>query len=236
MKKKIICIITARKNSKGIKNKNLKKINNKELIFYPIKAAKKSKLIDEVVVTTDSKKIANISKNYGANVPFLRPRKFSTDSAKSFDAINHCLNFFFKKKKFYDYFVLLEPTSPFTSTKDIDKGINKLIKNHKIADSLVTVTKVEQSHPNFLSRIKKNNLITPYQTKNFNFKRRQDLSRLYYFDGSLYISDVKTYLKKETFNHKKTLAMELPKYKSMEIDDLTDLKLASLILSKNGFK
>lgn len=235
MKKKIICIITARKNSKGIKNKNLKKINNKELIFYPIKAAKKSKLIDQVVVTTDSKRIANISKKYGAYVPFLRPKKFSTDNAKSFDAINHCLNFFFKKKIYYDYFVLLEPTSPFTTTKDINRGIKKLLKNEKIAEALVTVTKVEQAHPNFLSRIKKNHLIRPYQTKNFNFKRRQDLSKLYFFDGSLYVSNVNSYLKKKTFNHDKTLAFELPKYKSIEIDDLTDLKLAKLILSKNGF-
>ncbi len=235
MKKKIICIITARKNSKGIKNKNLKKINKKELIFYPIKAAKKSKLIDRVVVTTDCNKIANLSKKYGAHVPFLRPRKFSRDDSKSFDAINHCLNFFFKKKIFYDYFVLLEPTSPFTTTKDIDNGIKKLLKNANIAEALVTVTKVEQAHPNFLSIIKKNHLIRPYQSKKFNFKRRQDLSKLYYFDGSLYVSEVKSYLKNKTFNHNKTLAFELPKYKSMEIDDLTDLKLAKLILSKNVF-
>ncbi len=235
MKKKIICIITARKNSKGIKNKNLKKINNKELIYYPIKAAKKSKLIDQVVVSTDSKRIANVSKKYGANVPFLRPRKFSGDNSKSFDAINHCLNFFFKKNLFYDYFVLLEPTSPFTTSKDIDNGIKKLLKNNKIAEALVTVTKVEQAHPNFLSKIKKNHIISPYQSKKFNFKRRQELSSLYYFDGSLYVSEVKSYLKKKTFNHNKTLAFELPKYKSIEIDDLTDLKLARLILSKNGF-
>ena len=80
-KKKFLCIITARANSKGIKKKIYKKINNKELIYYPIKAALKSKFINDVVVSTDSPKIAKISKVYGANVPFLRPKKFALDSS-----------------------------------------------------------------------------------------------------------------------------------------------------------
>ena len=97
VKKNFLCIITARANSKGIKNKNLQKINNKELIYYPIKAALKSKFINDVVVSTDSPKIAKISKVYGANVPFLRPKKFALDSSPSSEAIIHCINFLRKK-------------------------------------------------------------------------------------------------------------------------------------------
>ena len=83
VKKNFLCIITARANSKGIKNKNLQKINNKELIYYPIKAALGSKLIDDVVVSTDSPKIAKISKAYGAKVPFIRPKKYAQDLSPS---------------------------------------------------------------------------------------------------------------------------------------------------------
>ena len=94
VKKNFLCIITARANSKGIKNKNLQKINNKELIYYPIKkAALKSKFINDVVVSTDSPKIAKISKVYGANVPFLRPKKFALIHHQVPEAIIHCINF-----------------------------------------------------------------------------------------------------------------------------------------------
>ena len=100
VKKNFLCIITARGNSKGIKNKNLQKIDNKELIYFPIKAALKSSLISDVVVSTDSHKIAKISKNYGAYVPFIRPKKFASDKSPSSEAIIHCINFFKKKKYF----------------------------------------------------------------------------------------------------------------------------------------
>lgn len=236
MKKKIICIITARKNSKGIKNKNIKKINGKELIYYPINAARKSNLIDKVVVSTDSERISKISKKFGAEIPFLRPNKYAKDNSPSFDAIKHCLDFFKKNKEIYEYFVLLEPTSPLTTYKDIDFAINMLLKKKKIADALITVSKVEQTHPVFLAKKNHNNLISPYLKKKFSFIRRQDLTPLFFFDGSIYISKVKTYIKKKTFHHNKTLAFELPKYKSIEIDDNIDLKIARLFLSKRGFK
>ena len=77
---------------------------------------------------------------------------------------------------------------------------------------------------------RKKNLIKPYLNKKFIFKRRQDISELFFFDGSLYISKVKTYLKKKTFNHNKTMAIELEKYKFLEIDDKIDLMLAKILM------
>jgi CMP-N,N'-diacetyllegionaminic acid synthase len=229
-KKSFLCIITARQNSKGIKNKNLKKIDNRELIYYPIKAALGSKYINNVVVSTDSIKISKISKKYGANVPFLRPKKFAQDNSPSNEAVEHCINFYQKKSIFYDYFVLLEPTSPLTTSKDIDRAIKLLLENNKSAESLVTVTKAEQSHPIFLVKKGKKDLIRPFFNRQFIFKRRQDISELFFFDGSLYISKVETYLKKKTFNHNKTMALELEKYKFLEIDDKIDLMLAKILI------
>ena len=219
---RILAIILARKGSKGLKNKNIKILNDKPLIYWPISAAKNSKYIDDVIVSTDCEKIAKFSKKFGANVPFLRPKKFALDKSTSFDAIKHCFDFLKKKNVFYKYFLLLEPTSPLTSKTDIDKAFSKFFKNKK-AKSMVSVSKAETSNPVFLSKINKSGFISPLYYKKFRFVRRQDLKKVFYFDGSLYLSDTKYYLKKKTFNHNKTLSIQLEKWKSIEIDCINDL-------------
>ena len=99
---KVICIIPARGGSKGIKNKNLMKVNKKPLIFYPINSAKKSKVCDYIYVSTDSKKIANVAKSYGASVPFLRKKKYSQDFTTTEATLKNALleveNFDFEEK------------------------------------------------------------------------------------------------------------------------------------------
>ena len=89
-----LAIITARGGSKGIKNKNLKNLNGKPLVYYPINAALKSKFISKVVVSTDSKKIAQVAVKFGAEVPFIRPKSLASDKTPSFDVIKHCLGYF----------------------------------------------------------------------------------------------------------------------------------------------
>ena len=197
-------------------------LRKKELIFWPINAANKSKYVDDVIVSTDCPKISKISKNYGAQVPFLRPKKLAQDKSTSFDGIKHCLNFLKKKKIFYKYFILLEPTSPLTNSKDIDKAFKMFFKNKK-AKSLVSVSKAETSHPVFLSKKNKSGFISPIFYKNFKFVRRQDLKEIFYFDGSLYLSETNYYLKKKTFNHDRTLPIQLEKWKSVEVDCINDL-------------
>ena len=115
MKKlKVICIICARGGSKGLKNKNLRKISNKPLIFYPINTAKKSKVIDDIVVSTDSITIANIAKKFGAKIPFIRPKKISGDLATTEETLKHAIletEKFYKVK--YDIGVFLTATDIF---------------------------------------------------------------------------------------------------------------------------
>lgn len=231
---KIAAIILARKGSKGLKNKNIRILRKKELIFWPINAAKNSKYVDDVIVSTDCPKIMKISKSFGANAPFLRPKKFARDKSTSFDAIKHCFDFFKEKKIFYKYFVLLEPTSPLTSNIDIDKAFKKFFEN-KRAKSLVSVSKAETSHPIFLSKKNKSGFISPVFYKKFKFVRRQDLKETFYFDGSLYLSDTQYYLKKKTFNHNKTLSIQLEKWKSIEVDCINDF-LCVEALKKNEKK
>lgn len=224
MKKEFLAIILARKNSKGIKNKNLLKLGKKELFAWPISAAKKSKFIERIIVSTDSIKISKLAKKYGADVPFLRPKKYAKDNSTSYSAIKHCLNFLKKKKLIYKNFILLEPTSPLTSTQDINTAIKKFLIN-KNAKALIGVSRTTTSHPLFLCKISKKGFLTPAIGKKFITTRRQKLNDVYFFDGSIYISDINYYLKKQTFNHNKTIPMIFPKYKSFELDDMIDFKI-----------
>ena len=98
MKKKVLCVIPARKGSKGLRNKNIKKLNKIPLIAWSILTAKKCKLIDEIIVSTDCPKISKIAMKYGANVPFIKPKKFATDKASSFSVLKHAIDFLKKKK------------------------------------------------------------------------------------------------------------------------------------------
>jgi N-acylneuraminate cytidylyltransferase/CMP-N,N'-diacetyllegionaminic acid synthase len=128
-KKKILCVIPARSGSKGIKNKNTKKLGGQPLIAWPIKAALKSRYLDMVLVSTDSLKISKLAKKYGAEVPFLRPKELATDTAATVNVIKHAIKFLNKKLYIFDYVLCLEPTSPLTSGNDIDNAIDQAFNN-----------------------------------------------------------------------------------------------------------
>ena len=156
----MLCIIPARADSKGLKNKNILKFNKKPLIYYTIKAALKSKKIKRVVVITDSKKIANISKKIGAEVPFLRPKKLASSSSMVIDTYSYVIERLNKgNKKKIDEFISLLPTAPLRDFKDIDNAIN-LFKRKK-ADSVISMT--EANYPIHWNKLlKRDNKIFPY--------------------------------------------------------------------------
>lgn len=217
---KVLKLILARGGSKGLPNKNIKKLIGKPLIQYSIEAAQKSNYGSEVFVSTDCPEIAKISKSCGANVPFLRPEKFSNDFSKSSDAIIHAIEYLEGKCKFYDYILLLEPTSPLRDFNDINNSIEFFISN-KNAKSCVSVVKSELSHPSFLFEMN-NELLKSYNDSN-NVVRRQDLNDLYYPEGSIYLCSVSEYKKTKTFyNDNFTVGFEIPYWKSFEIDTIED--------------
>ena len=199
------------------------------MIAWPIKAALKSKYIDMVLVSTDSLKIAKIAKRYGAEVPFLRPEKLARDNSSTIDVIKHTVKFLKKEEKYFDYILCLESTSPLTSAKDIDNSINILFKNSSKANSIVSVSNCSSQHPEYLFYKKKNNLLKRYLNKK-EYLRRQDLSNLYFIDGSLYLSKVKSLFLNNSFISKKTISFIMPKQKSFEIDDYTDLLIYKILI------
>ena len=230
-KKKILVIIPARKGSKGLKNKHLLPLGNKKLIEWVINSSKKVNLIDKILLTTDSAEIRKIALQNNISSPFLRPKKLSTDSAKSSDVIIHVLNYLKKEKEIYDFFILLEPTSPFTSAKDIEKSIKLFVKNYKKFDSLVSVSKFDKIHLSNIFNLK-NNKIIPIFKKFENDVRRQEISKLVYLDGSIYVAKVDNYMRNKQFLNNKTKTIFFDYWKSIEIDTNFDLILAEKIFSK----
>ena len=157
--KNILAITLARGGSKGIKNKNIVKINSKPLIAHTIIEARKSKLINEYIVSTDSLEIAKVSQYYGASVPFIRPKISLLQSHFSF-SIKTCLKFYGEKNSIkYDYIVELMCTNPLKTVFDIDSSIKKILKYR--CNAVIAVHKLEDHHP---SRIKK---IVNGELKNF---------------------------------------------------------------------
>ncbi|MDC0031792.1 acylneuraminate cytidylyltransferase family protein [Candidatus Pelagibacter sp.] len=149
-KKKIIAIIPARSGSKRLPNKNIKTFNGYPLLYWSIAAAKKVKIIDEIYVSTDSLKIQKIATKYGALVPFLRPKKYSTDNSTSEKLILHLLK---NLKYSIDYLILLQPTSPLRNYKDIETSLKISIK--KRIKSLVSVTSLSELKLNLINNSSK---------------------------------------------------------------------------------
>ncbi len=126
----IITVIPARSGSKGVPDKNIKELDGKPLIAYSISAAIKSKLINRVIVSTDSEKYASISKDYGAEVPFIRPNEYSGDDSTDYDFVKHLLDWFANNEgDTPDYIIHLRPTTPLRDPSILDNAIEKFINN-----------------------------------------------------------------------------------------------------------
>lgn len=220
----VLAIIPARGGSKGLPRKNLLNLAGCPLLGWPVKAARGSKYVDRVIVSTDDEEIAKISKERGAEVPFLRPRELALDTSTTISVLEHAIECIKKEGCIYEYCLLLESTSPLTESADVDSALEKLDSNRDIADSIVGVSRVEAAHPTFDVFLNKKGLIEPYLTDGFSkIGRRQDLEDLYFFEGSLYISKTHILLEKRNFYHEKTLPYIVPRWKSIEVDEIVDL-------------
>lgn len=231
--KTFLAIIPARAGSKGLPGKNIKELCSKPLIAWSIETGLNSKYIDKVIVSTDSQEIAEISKEYGAEIPFLRDKNLANDTASSFSVIKNVIEFYRNSNIYYDYIVLLEPTSPLRETSDIDLAIENLIAS--TADSIVGISKTEDQNPAFLVHKDSKDFISGYENNKMKVLRRQDIKDVFFFEGTIYVSKINTLLEKETFYHESTVGYEVPKYKSLEIDDIYDFVMVEAIMKHKGY-
>ena len=146
MKKKIIALIPARAGSKRIKNKNLQDINGKPLIYYSINYALNSKIFDKVIVSTNSRKIRSEALKYGAQVPFIRPNKISSDKTSDFEVFKHTLDWLKNNENYYpEYIVYLRPTTPFRTKSLLKSCLSLIIK--KGCSSVRSARNIGHAHP-----------------------------------------------------------------------------------------
>ena len=213
-----IAIIPARGGSKRLRNKNLINFFGKPLIYYSIIAAKRSKLFKKIIVSTDSKKIKKISEQYGAEVPFLRPKILSRDSSKAQEVVIHCIEFL-KKKINFNYVCCIYPTAPLIQINDLKKGLSKIKKKWKYVFS---ACKFEKSVLRSFS-LKKDKSIKFIKPELIN-TNTQDLDKTYYDAGQFYWSNKKNWLKKNLYSSKGTI-IEINKKFVQDVDYYSDLKI-----------
>ena len=234
-KKIIIAIIAARSGSKSIKDKNLSKINKKSLLYWIIRKALRSKYLDKVFVSTDSKRYQSLSKKYGALCPVLRPKKISTSDSKEIDYILHTLKYLEENNDLIpDFIVRLQPTSPFQLTSDIDGSIKKII-NNKRATSLQVVSESSQS-PIKALKISNKKYIVPYLSKknHENVLNRQKLKKAFY-RSNIIISKTKHLLENKEQIGLKSLFYNISQNRGIDINDKFDLEIAKIINKKYKF-
>lgn len=223
---KILAIIPARCGSKGIRRKNLQKLSGKPLIVHTIIAAKKTKSINKIIVSTDDKEIEKISKNNGAEVPFLRPKQISKDTSSTIEVIKHALKFLQENQSYVpDIIILLQPTSPLRTSQLITKTINTLKKSK--ATSVITVSKITK-HP-YASYWLKNDFLKPFEKNSPKYSRRQEFPDLFFPTGAVYTFWYDT-LKKFNSLYGPKIKPIVVRDEDIDIDNLRDLFFAEMML------
>ncbi len=226
-KKRVYSIILARGGSKGIKNKNLVKVNNKPLIYWTIFHSLGSKKIDEVWVSSDSKKILSISKKLGARV-IERPKKFSNDAASSESAWLHAIENINTINLKNDIVITPQVTSPFRKANDFDGALKQFME--KKLDSMFSGFFFET----YFSWKYINDKVFPRYKLNQR-PRRQKLSKNVVENGSFYIFKVKNFLIKKNRLFGKKGCYLMNKEHSFQIDEKKDLKLFKFLSNNNKF-
>jgi len=231
--KKILVIIPARGGSKGLPRKNIKLLNGKPLISYTIQAAKKSKFVDRVIVSTDDLEIAQISKDCGAEVPFIRPDELSGDNSSTVEALKHAV-VWLKENEGYkpDLICVLQCTSPLRSSKDIDGTIQKLFETDK--DAAVSVCEVEVNP--YWTNIFDGDKLEYFIPEGKNIVRRQELPKIYRLNGAVYLIKTEVFLEKGTLEPDNITGYIMNNSDSVDIDDEIDFCLAEALLHNREIK
>lgn len=228
----VLAVVPARAGSKGLPGKNIRPLLGRPLITWSINTALACSEIDALVVSTDDEQIAAIAVAAGAETPFIRPPDLASDESSSIDVIIHALDFLESNGRFFDIVLLLEPTSPLREAVDIYAAIKRMVD--KNASAIVSVCRVESTHPAFMFRATTQGRLEPFGFASPTGVRRQEIEQLYYLDGTIYASTVESLRKQRSFYHDDTLAYEVSKWKAIEIDDIDDFEMVEAIAVHRG--
>ncbi|MDF1613501.1 cytidylyltransferase domain-containing protein [Desulfurivibrio dismutans] len=222
--KSVLAVIPARGGSKGLPRKNILELAGKPMVAWSIEAAQRSNFIDRVVLSSEDEAIIATAKQWGCEVPFVRPVELAGDEAPTSAALLHALDNLGRQ---YDYLVLLQPTSPLREARDIDQCIEKCHQSE--APACVSVTETDKN-PAWMFYLEGQQRLEPV-LGTWDFPtRRQDLRPSFVLNGAVYVADTAWFKQNHTFLDRKTIAHPMPKERSLDIDTELDLKLVQAIL------
>lgn len=226
--RKLIAIIPARGGSKGIPNKNLYPINGKSLVQIAIELAKSNTTIDSVYVSTDTENINAVAREFGANLPKLRPSYLASDGARTIDVIANLVSEGIVNTS--DILILLQPTSPLRTSLQLKEIIKIYSENEKEIDAVVSVCKIQDPHPLKTLKIE-DGILKSFFEANTSVPR-QELPGAYRLNGAFYLIKVDVLLNEGSFVPKRTLPFEMDEQTSVNLDSPIDVLLLEAIIGK----
>lgn len=223
--KSVLGIIPARGGSKGVPKKNIRHLLGKPLISWTIEEANKSKYIDRLIVSTDDQEIAEVSKTWGAEIPFIRPSELAQDDTPGIDPVLHAI----KMLPDYEYIVLLQPTSPLRLVQDVDTCLERVVEQE--ADSCVSVTLSDKS-PYWMYQLTNESELKPVVVPDKPVLRRQDAPDVFVLNGAVYVANTSWLQETRSFLHKETIGYVMPKERSIDVDTELDFCILETIIRK----
>lgn len=223
----LLVVIPARGGSKGIPKKNIKSLNGKPLINYSIEIAKELYPNNIICLSTDDVEIKKIAESTGLEVPFIRPKKLASDTAGTYEVLEHAVNFYAKNRGYNaDVVLLLQPTSPFRKIEQVREAV-ELYK-----DDLDLVLSVRESKAspyfNLYEEDKEGYL---KKSKPHNYTRRQDCPNVWEANGAIYVINVKSMKEQKSISYNKVRKYVMDEYSSHDLDTMFDWNMAEMMLS-----
>ena len=222
----LVALIPARGGSKGIPRKNIRELCGKPLIAWTIEAAQKSNYIDRLIVSTEDEEIADISRSYGADVPFIRPAELAMDDTPGIEPVLHALDLLPE----FDQILLLQPTSPLRTAEDID-GIVQMCREQQ-APAAVSICE-SSKHPNWMYYLGDNEVLSSFMGT-LPTARRQNLSKVFALNGALYFANSLWIKKTKNFITKETIGFVMPIEHSPDIDTKYDWNWVEYLIKKEA--
>lgn len=224
-----LTLILARGGSKGIPRKNLALLGGKPLIEFTINTAIKAQIPGRVCLSTDDQEIIDCAGKFDIEIPFVRPKRLAQDDTVAIDVMTHAIEWYEKSESFFpEYILLLQPTCPFRTVENIKKSTKLIIE--KNADSLISVNRVHEHPCDFLIPDKHGFEYVMPPPKRY---ARQNFQKVYYLNGSIYISRISWLKKENKIYSTDAILFETGRYESIDIDDLDDLLFANWVIDSN---
>jgi N-acylneuraminate cytidylyltransferase len=229
---RMLGLINARGGSKGIPNKNIRPLGGKPLLAWSVDVARQCRSLATVVVSTDSDAIAAAATAVGARVPFMRPAHLAGDTALQIDAVRHAIDELEKRGERYDGIVILQPVAPFRTVDDVEGAISLFTTSG--ADSVISVMEVKGQHPATMYKMEADNLVTPLMAANTAGILRQQLPKIYWRTGSIYIVKRDVVVNRRSLYGDDVRGYVVPEERSINLDTLFDWSFAEFYLQRRA--